>query len=56
MLGFAEREDKRLVLVVENLNTIFADIRDADDAWRLRHTLQTEPRIVLLAGATSRFR
>ncbi len=56
VLGFAEREDKRLVLVVENLNMMFADMRDAaDDAWRLRHTLQTEPRIVLLASATSRF-
>lgn len=56
VLGFAEREGKRLVLVVENLNMIFADMRDSDDAWRLRHTLQTEPRIVLLASATSRFR
>ena len=57
VLGFAEREGKRLVLVVENLNMVFADMRGAaDDAWRLRHTLQTEPRIVLLASATSRFR
>ena len=57
MLGFAEREGKRLVLVVENLNMVFSDMRGADDdAWRLRHTLQTEPRIVLLASATSRFR
>lgn len=57
VLGFAEREGKRLVLVVENLNMMFADMRGAaDDAWRLRHTLQTEPRIVLLASATSRFR
>ena len=57
VLGFAEREGKRLVLVVENLNMVFADMRGAaDDAWRLRHTLQTEPRIVLLASATSQFR
>ena len=26
-----------------------------DDAWKLRHTLQNEPRVMLLATATSRF-
>ena len=34
---------------------LFADIADPDAGWRLRHTLQTEPRIVLLGSATSRF-
>ena len=52
---FADREGKRLVLIVENLNMMFRDIVDKDAGWRLRHTLQTEPRIVLLASATSRF-
>ncbi len=52
---FADREAKRLVLVVENLNMMFRDIGDQDAGWRLRKTLQTEPRIVLLASATSRF-
>ncbi len=52
---FADREAKRLVLVVENLNMMFRDIGDEDAGWRLRKTLQTEPRIVLLASATSRF-
>ncbi len=55
VLGFATRVGKRLVLVVENLNMLFADMADADAGWRLRHTLQTEPRIMLLASATSRF-
>ena len=55
VVGFAERLGKRLVLVVENINMLFADMADADAGWRLRHTLQTEPGIVLLASATSRF-
>lgn len=56
LLDFADREAKRLVLLVENLNTMFADITDSEDAgWRLRKILQTEPRILLLASATSRF-
>ena len=53
---FSDREGKRLVLIVENLNMMFRDIADRDAGWRLRQTLQTEPRIVLLASATSRFR
>ena len=56
LLDFADREAKRLVLLVENLNAMFADITDPEDAgWRLRKTLQTEQRILLLASATSRF-
>ena len=55
ILDYADRHGKRLVLLVENLNMLFADIADPDAGWRLRHTLQTEPRIVLLGSATSRF-
>ena len=55
ILDFAGRHAKRLLLLVENLNMLFADIADPDAGWRLRHTLQTEPRIVLLGSATSRF-
>ncbi|MCY4121445.1 MAG: hypothetical protein OXG72_11060 [Acidobacteria bacterium] len=55
LLDFADREDKRLVLLVENLNMLFGDMADPDAGWRLRKILQTEPRIVLLASATSRF-
>ena len=52
----ADSTAKRLVLIVENLNMMFRDMPDANTAaWRLRHTLQTDPRIVLLASATSRF-
>ena len=55
LLHFSEQQEKRLLLVVENLNMIFSQISDTDSPWRLRHTLQTEPRIFLFATATSRF-
>ncbi len=55
LLDFSDREGKRLVLMVENLNMIFRDMSDRDAGWRLRKILQTEPRIILLASATSRF-
>ena len=55
ILDFADRHEKRVVLLVENLNMLFSDMVDPDSGWRLRHTLQMEPRIVLLGSATSRF-
>ena len=55
VLDFARREGTRLLLVVENLNTMFDDIGDPDAGWELRHALQNEPRIFLLGSATSRF-
>ena len=52
----ADDAAKRLVLIVENLNMMFRDMPDANGAaWQLRHTLQTDARIILLASATSRF-
>ena len=55
LLGFAEREGKRFVLQVENLNMLFADMMDPDAGWCLRKTLQTEPQIMMIGSATSRF-
>ena len=55
LLDFADRQDKRLVLLVENLNMLFSDMTDSDAGWRLRKVLQTEPRLVVFASATSRF-
>ena len=55
LLDFAERQDKRLVLHVENLNMLFSDMMDPDAGWCLRKTLQTEPRIMMIGSATSRF-
>ena len=47
---------RRLVLVVENLDALFRDMANPVQAgWRLRHALQNEPRLILLASATSRF-
>ena len=55
LLDFADRQGKRLVLLVENLNMLFRDMTDSDAGWRLRKVLQTEPRLVVFASATSRF-
>ena len=55
ILAFADRQGERIMLVVENLNMVFADMADPEAGWRIRHTLQTEPRILLLGSATSRF-
>ena len=55
LLDFADQEGKRLVLGVENLNMMFSDMMDPDAGWYLRKTLQTEPQIMLVGTATSRF-
>lgn len=55
VLDVADREGKRLVLMVENLNLLLGEMTDPDAGWQLRKTLQTEPRIMLLGSATSRF-
>ena len=51
----AERLDLHLVLMVENLQAL-ADNVDEIFGWGLRHALQTESRLTLVASATSRFR
>ncbi|MDX9980957.1 MAG: ATP-binding protein [Lentisphaeria bacterium] len=54
LMDFADRQGRRILLVVENLNMILGDqLRDAD-AWKLRKTLMHEPRVMLLATATAR--
>ena len=55
LLDFAKREGKRLVLHVENLDMLFSEMMDPDAGWCLRKTLQTEPRIMMIGSATSRF-
>ena len=54
VLNAADRMRRRLVLMVENLQTLTANA-DADFGWQLRSVLQSEPSIMLLASATSRF-
>jgi len=55
LMDFADEQGKKLLVIVENLNMILGEQLSADDGWTLRHTLQNEPRITLLATATSRF-
>ncbi|WP_437586229.1 AAA family ATPase [Sorangium sp. So ce1000] len=55
LVGFAEEQGKRILLIVENLHMLLDEQMSKKDAWSLRHTLQNEPRILLLATATSRF-
>ena len=54
-LEAADRLDRRVVLMVENLQSLCGDVGD-DFGWRLRETLQSESRLMLLATATSRFK
>ena len=55
VLDAADRLGKKLVLMIENLQTLCENV-DADFGWQLRGTLQTEPQIMLLATATSHFK
>lgn len=54
-LEAADRLDKKLVLMVENFQTLCRS-GDEDFGWKLRGVLQSEPQIVLIASATTRFR
>ncbi len=54
VLNAAERIDRKLVLMVENLQTLCGNVDD-DFGWQLRAALQSEPQVMLLASATSRF-
>ncbi len=54
ILDAADRLGKKLVFMVENLQALCEDVDD-DFGWQLRDVLESEPRIVLLATATSRF-
>ena len=54
VLDAADRLSRRLVLMVENLQSLTGDVEEGF-GWKLRGELQMEPRIMLLATATSRF-
>ena len=54
VLEAADRLDQQLVLMVENLQALCGD--DEDFGWKLRQTLQSDPQIMLLATATTRFK
>ena len=55
VLEAADRLGRKLVLMVENLQSLCSEV-DEDFGWQLRQTLQSEPQIMLLATATSRFK
>ncbi len=55
VLDASDRLDRKLVLMIENLQTLCDDVDD-DFGWQLRDTLQTEPQVILLGTATSRFK
>jgi tetratricopeptide (TPR) repeat protein len=55
LLDFADQHNKRLLLVVENINMLLEDQIGSDETWDIRHTLLNEPRIMLLGTAPSRF-
>ena len=54
VLDAADRLGRKLVLMVENLQSLCGDVEEGF-GWQLRGELQMEPRIMLLATATSRF-
>ena len=55
VLDASDRLGRQLVLMIENLQAICQEVDD-DFGWKLRKTLQTEPQIMLVATATSRFK
>jgi len=55
LMDFADAQGKRILLIVENFNMLLGEQLGDRDGWALRHTLLNEPRIMLLATATSRF-
>jgi len=54
VLDAADRLGRRLVIMVENLQAL-CDEADGGFGWDLRQVLQSEPQVMLLATATSRF-
>jgi DNA-binding transcriptional ArsR family regulator len=55
LMDFADEQGKQILLIVENLNMLFDEQMSDGDDWDLRHTLQNEPRLMLLGTATQRF-
>ena len=53
LMDFSDGIEKRIILVVENLNMLLGEQLNENAAWDLRHTLLNEPRLMLLGTATS---
>ncbi len=54
VLDAADRLERRLVLMVENVQSLVATV-DEGFGWGLRATLQSVPQVMLIASATTRF-
>ena len=54
LLDAADRLERRLVLMVENLQSLCEEL-DEDFGWQLRQSLQSDPEIIFLGTATSHF-
>ena len=54
VLDAADRLDRKLVLMVESLQALSHNVDD-DFGWQLRAVLQSEPQIMLVGSALSRF-
>jgi len=55
LMDFADSQNKRILLIVENLDMLLGRQCTDTDAWALRKTLLHEPRVMLLASAVTRF-
>lgn len=55
LMEFSEEHGRRLLLVIENLNMLLGEQADENVGWDLRHTLLNEPRLMIVATATTRF-
>ena len=54
LMDFVDQQGKRILLIVENLGLLSEQLSGNAD-WELRHPLQNEARLMLLATAVSRF-
>jgi tetratricopeptide (TPR) repeat protein len=52
---FSRRTGRKILVFVENLNTIFDDQIEESEAWSIRHTLQNCRQVMLFATATTYF-
>ncbi len=53
LLDFSDREGKKFLLIVENLNMLYGALASEEEGSALRHVLKNEPRLQLLATANN---
>ncbi|MDM8516754.1 AAA family ATPase [Desulfobacterales bacterium HSG16] len=55
LLDFADKQGKRLIVVAESFNMLLGEQIKDSEGWILRETLINEPRVMMVATATSHF-